>query len=64
MQSLATPDFILKNVTLAEAGCRCIEVPPTVPNRDNLNLDPDFIWKAGGNGSCAEANLWTQDQPR
>jgi hypothetical protein len=64
MQSLATPDFILKNVTLGDAGCRCIEVPPTVVNRDQLNLDPDFIWKAGGNGSCAEANLWAQDHPR
>ena len=63
MDSLATPDFILKNVTLAQAGCHCIEVPPTVPNRDNLKLDPDFILKKGGNGSCVEANLWAQDDP-
>jgi len=63
MNSLATPDFILKNVSLAEAGCRCIEVPSTVPNRDNLKLDPNFISSHGGNGSCVEANLWGQDDP-
>ena len=63
MDSLAIPDFILKNVTLEQAGCHCIEVPPTVPNRDNLKLDPDFILKKGGNGSCVEANLWAQDDP-
>ena len=63
MDSLATPDFVLKNVTLAQAGCHCIEVPSAVPNRDQLKLDPDFILAHGGNGTCVEANLWAQDDP-
>jgi hypothetical protein len=64
MQSLASPDFLLKNVTLDNAGCRCIEALPTVVNRDQLKLNPDFIWKAGGKGRCTEANLWAEDNPR
>jgi len=45
-------EYILKNVSLAGAGCRCISVAP-YPGRSNDPLDPDFIAKAGGDGACA-----------
>jgi hypothetical protein len=44
-------EYILKNATLAEAGCRCISVAP-YPGRSNDPLDPDFISQAGGEGAC------------
>jgi hypothetical protein len=44
-------EYILKNVSLAEAGCRCILVVP-YPGRANDPLDPDFISQAGGDGVC------------
>ncbi|HEY2168173.1 MAG TPA: hypothetical protein VGJ30_00995 [Candidatus Angelobacter sp.] len=44
-------EYILKNVTLAEAGCRCISVAP-YPGRSNDPVDPDFIVQAGGDGAC------------
>ena len=44
-------EYILKNVTLAEAGCRCISVAP-YPGRSNDPLDPDFISQTGGDGTC------------
>jgi hypothetical protein len=48
-------EFILKNVSLADAGCRCISVPP-YPGRSNDRLDPDFIAQAGGDGVCKQVN--------
>jgi len=44
-------EYILKNVTLAEAGCRCIWVEPYA-GRSNDPVDPDFISQAGGDGVC------------
>ncbi|HEX3106925.1 MAG TPA: hypothetical protein VHQ22_21010 [Terriglobales bacterium] len=44
-------EYILKNVSLAEAGCRCISVAP-YPGRSNDPLDPEFISQAGGDGTC------------
>jgi hypothetical protein len=44
-------EYILKNVSLADAGCRCISVAP-YPGRSRERLDPDFIEKAGGDGVC------------
>ena len=44
-------EYILKNVSLSEAGCRCISVAP-YPGRSDDRLDPDFIAKAGGDGAC------------
>ncbi len=46
-------EYILKNVPLAAAGCRCIAVPP-YPGRSADPLDPDFIAQAGGDGACAQ----------
>jgi hypothetical protein len=47
-----SPEYILKNVSLADAGCRCISVAP-YEGRANDMLDPDFIARAGGDGVCA-----------
>ncbi|MBZ5491943.1 MAG: hypothetical protein LAO76_13510 [Acidobacteriia bacterium] len=44
-------EYILKNVSLGEAGCRCISVAP-YPGRSNAPVDPDFISQAGGDGTC------------
>jgi hypothetical protein len=44
-------EYILKNVSLADAGCHCISVPP-YSGRSGDPLDPDFINKAGGDGAC------------
>jgi len=44
-------EYILKNVSLSEAGCRCISVAP-YPVRSEDRLDPDFITKEGGDGAC------------
>jgi hypothetical protein len=44
-------EYILKNVSLPEAGCRCISVAPYAGRSDD-RLDPDFIGKAGGDGVC------------
>ncbi len=46
-----SPEYVLKNVSLSDAGCRCISVAP-YPGRASDRLDPDFIARAGGNGVC------------
>ena len=46
-----SPEYILKNVSLKDAGCRCISVAP-YPGRSDDPLDPNFITRAGGNGEC------------
>jgi hypothetical protein len=44
-------EYVLKNVSLGDAGCRCISVAP-YPGRSSDRLDPDFIQQAGGDGVC------------
>jgi hypothetical protein len=44
-------EYILKNVSLADAGCRCISVAP-YDGRSADPLDPEFIEQAGGAGEC------------
>ena len=46
-----SPEYVLKNVSLKEAGCSCISVAP-YPGRGDDRLDPEFIRKAGGDGEC------------
>ena len=50
-----SPEYILKNVPLAVAGCRCIRVPPYA-GRSGDRLDPNFIAKAGGDGTCVHVD--------
>jgi hypothetical protein len=51
-------EYILKNVSLADAGCRCISVPPYAGRSSDI-LDPNFIEKAGGDGVCRTVNRLT-----
>lgn len=46
-----SPEYVLKNVSLKEAGCSCISVAP-YPGRGDDRLDPEFIRRAGGDGEC------------
>jgi len=46
-----SPEYVLKNVTLKDAGCSCVAVPP-YPGRADDPIDPEFISKAGGVGEC------------
>ena len=46
-----SPEYVLKNVSLKEAGCRCISVAP-YPGRADDPLDPEYVWQAGGDGQC------------
>lgn len=48
-------EYILKNVTLADASCSCISVAP-YSGRANDRLDPEFIAVTGGYGTCATVN--------
>lgn len=45
------PEYLLDNVTLAEGGCNCIEVPP-YPGRDQTPLSMDFVSAVGALGAC------------
>lgn len=45
------PEYLLRNATLADAGCWCILVPP-YEGRDSAPLDPAFVVQAGGYGEC------------
>jgi hypothetical protein len=56
MRSMVIPDFVLRNVTLADAGCHCIQVPSTVPNRDQRKLDPDVILRRDNFGKCVKVS--------
>jgi hypothetical protein len=46
-----SPEYILKNASLSDAGCRCISVAP-YPGRSSDRLDPDFVAQEGGDGVC------------
>jgi hypothetical protein len=48
-------EYILKNVSLPDAGCRCILVAP-YPGRSSERLDPGFIERTGGDGVCKQVN--------
>jgi hypothetical protein len=48
-------EYLLKNVSLAEGGCRCISVPQ-YDGRATDRLDPKFIDQAGGDGVCKEVD--------
>jgi hypothetical protein len=48
-------EYVLKNVTLAEAGCHCVSITSTERHPDDL-LDPDFIERAGGDGTCTQVH--------
>jgi len=51
-------EYVLKNVPLTEAGCRCISVPP-YEGRASDRLDPEFIERDGGDGLCKRVDRLT-----
>lgn len=53
MTKSVSSEYILKNVSLADGGCRCISVAPYT-GRSNDPVDPNFISQAGGEGTCKE----------
>jgi hypothetical protein len=51
LQAAVSPEYLVHNATLADAGCRCIRVAPYA-GRSMDPLDPAFIEQAGDLGSC------------
>ena len=51
LQQSITPEYLVRNLTLAEGACSCIGVPP-YPGREIDPLDVDFIVREGGQGEC------------
>ena len=55
-------EYILKNVSLTAASCRCISVAP-YPGRSSDRLDPEFIARAGGDGVCVHVDRLAPPSP-
>lgn len=55
LQNSIAPEYLVRNVTLADGSCRCIRVSP-YDGRDQAALDPDFVWANGGVGSCTKVS--------
>jgi hypothetical protein len=53
LENSIVPEYLLKNVSLADADCRCIQVPP-YKGRDGQPLSPNFVWNRGNldDGAC------------
>lgn len=51
LRDAVSPEYLVRNATLADAGCDCIRVAP-YDGRAMDPLDPEFIRRAGGAGTC------------
>lgn len=51
LQAAVSPEYLVRNATLADGGCRCVRVAPYA-GRSMDPLDPQFIRQAGDLGSC------------
>ena len=51
LQAAVSPEYLVRNATLADGGCRCIRVAPYA-TRSMDPLDPRFISQAGDLGRC------------
>ena len=51
LQAAVSPEYLVRNATLGDGGCRCIRVAPYA-GRSMDPLDPRFIRQAGNLGSC------------
>jgi hypothetical protein len=49
------PEYLVMNVTLADAGCNCIRVKPH-PNRDQRFIDWNRVLEVGSEDSCTVLN--------
>jgi hypothetical protein len=56
-----SPEYVLRNASLKEAGCSCISVAP-YPGRAEDRLDPKLIAKAGGDGECKAVKSLTHSR--
>jgi len=49
LRNSIVPEYLLNNLALADAGCRCVQVPeyknPAI--RHVAPIDPNFVWQAG-----------------
>ncbi len=55
LTAAVSPEYLVRNATLADAGCRCIRVGP-YSQRSDGQLDPRFISQHGGRGTCRAVN--------
>ena len=55
-------EYVVKNVSLSDGGCRCISVAP-YPGRSGDRVDPEFIDQAGGDGSCKAVDRLKSKKP-
>lgn len=49
LRNSIVPEYLLNNLALPDAGCRCVQVPEyrNPANRHAAPIDPDFIWLSG-----------------
>jgi len=49
LRNSIVPEYLLNNLQLADAGCRCVQVPEyrNPANRHAAPIDPGFIWLSG-----------------
>jgi hypothetical protein len=55
LRGAVATEYLARNVSLADGGCHCLRVPPYA-GRGMDPLDPRFIERAGGVGSCRQAS--------
>jgi hypothetical protein len=57
LQQSVVPEYLLKNSSLTDAGCHCVQVA-TYPERDQASFDMNFIWEHGSlnAGACRKIN--------
>ncbi len=51
LRQAVIPEYILRSVSLADAGCRCIRVPD-YPGRQNARFKPRQVLRRGAFGAC------------
>ena len=56
LQNSVVPEYLMLNVPLADAGCRCLRAPPS-NGRAFASLSMNEIWRRGGNGFCKPSSL-------
>lgn len=49
LRNSIVPEYLLNNLPLADAGCRCIQVSeyPNPGKRHSAPIDPNFVWLRG-----------------
>ena len=63
LKQSVVPEYLLRNVTLARANCRCVRIP-FYPGRDDQPLSPLFVWTFGilkQDGSCRSVSRILSD---